>query len=154
MSTPAPAVLNLTLSRTTGFSQDLQLRCDDGAAAVVLGGHAFYAQLWSLDRVIRYVDLEVPITDAGEGRLTLLLSQAVAQGLADTTPITGGEAELDVEATLLEGGEAGTAYAEEGLSGGRAFIGSLPPLVRWDLLMVSADGHRLLLLRGTATLTD
>ena len=155
MTTPSPATLNLTISRASGFLQDLQLRCDGGSRAVVLQGMAFWAQLWAVDRSVKYVDLAIPVLQQDDGQLSLLMSAAVSQGiLTDTEDISGGTAPVTGDPPELSGGEAATVFATEALSGARAWMGVLPDLTVWDLLCRRTDGTLHTLLRGSATLVD
>lgn len=153
MTTPSPDELNLTISRESGFLQDLQLRCHGGSSPVQLQGYQHLAQLWALDRSIHYLDLEVPVVDEGDGRVTLQLREAVSQGiLTDATDITGGDATATGDPPELSGGVAATIFSSEPLRGGRAWTGVLPTTSRWDLLQINPSGRRLVLLRGIATL--
>jgi hypothetical protein len=155
MTTPAPAELNITISRESGFQQDLELRCDGGGSAQHLRGYRFAAQLWSLDRSERYLSLEVPPLWTPGGRLRLLLSQAVAQGIVDDlNTVSGGDAAETGAAPELGGGDAATVFSDEPLCGGGAWIGVLPDVSRWDLLQVNPSHQQLILLRGIATLVD
>lgn len=154
MSTPAPATLNLTISRQSGFLQDIQLRCGGGTAAVALNGTALWAQLWALDRSIKYVDLSVPITASATGELLVQMTAAVAQGiLTNTTDISGGDATETGDPPALSGDDAAVIYSNPPLSGGRAWIGVLPETTAWDLLQRNPSGRLQVLLRGSATLT-
>ena len=155
MTTPSPAVLNLTISRESGFLQDLQLRCAGGSVPVQLEGYQYLAQLWSLDRATHYLDLEVPVINGGDGSAVLQLRQAVAQGIVtDTTDISGGDAAATGDPPELSGGAAPTVFTGEGLRGGRAWMGLLAETTRWDLLQINPSGKRTVLLRGIATLVD
>jgi hypothetical protein len=154
MTTPAPAIRNVTISRSSGFLQDIQLRCDGGSAAALLRGYRFLAQLWALDRSTRYLDLDVPVVDSNDGQLTLQLRSAVARGiLTSTVVISGGDASETGAPPELSGGSASTVFADEALSGGGAWVGVLPTVTRWDLLQINPSDKRMVLLRGTATLT-
>lgn len=153
MSTPAPAGLNLTISRQSGFLQDIQLRCSGGANAVALNGFTFWAQLWANDRSVKYVDLSVPITASSTGELLVQMTAAVAQGiLTDTVDISGGDAAETGDPPALSGDDAAVVYSDPPLSGGRAWMGVLPESTAWDLLQRSPGGQLQVLLRGSATL--
>lgn len=154
MSTPAPATRNLTISRQSGFLQDIQLRCDGGAAAVALNGTTLWAQLWANDRSVKYVDLAVPIIASASGELLVQMTAAVAQGiLTDTTDISGGDAAETGDPPVLSGDDAAVVYGDPPLSGGRAWMGMLPETTAWDLLQRTPGGRLQVLLRGSATLT-
>ena len=147
MSNAVPATVDLTFSRSTGLAQDLRLLSP--LAALDLGGYRFYAQLWNVSRSQRYLELLVPVTSSGDGELTLVMTQAVAQGggfILDA--ISGGDADPVWEGEALSGGEADSSYGE-GISGGSAFSGVLPSSGAWDLLMVEPSGQRRVLLRGS-----
>lgn len=153
MTTPAPADLNLTISRQSGFLQDIQLRCDGGTAAVNLQGMTLWAQLWDEDRSVKYVDLTVPITASATGELVVQMTTAVSQGiLTDTTAISGGDADGTGDPPELSGGEAPTVFEDPALSGARAWMGVLPDQTAWDLLLRQPGGQLKVLLRGGATL--
>lgn len=153
MTTPTPATLDITISRQTGFLQDLLLRCADSPQHLL--GYRFAAQLWSVDGALKYLDLAIPMVVTPGGIIRLLLTQAVAEGIVTVDEaITGGDAAETGGAPELSGGDAAAAYAPEPLSGGRAWMGVLPELSRWDLLQRNPGGRLQLLLRGTATLED
>lgn len=153
MGTLTPATLDITISRASGFQQDLALRCAGGA--VELQGYRFAAQLWSLDGATKYLDLAIPMLWTAGGQLRLLLSQAVAEGIVtETEAISGGDAAETADPPELSGGDAAVVFAEPPLSGGRAWMGVLPELSRWDLLQRNPAGQLQLLLRGTATLVS
>jgi hypothetical protein len=155
MTTPSPATFDLTISRGSGFLQDIQLRCDGGSTAVKLQGYRYLAQLWALDRSTHYLNLEVPVVNSGDGGLTLQLTSAVARGiLTSDEPISGGDADETGDPPALSGGSAATVFATEPLSGGAAWIGLLPEVTRWDLLQINPSEKRMVLLRGTATLVQ
>jgi hypothetical protein len=152
MTTPTPAPLNLTLSRSSGFTQDLLVRSAGSGQPLRLRGYRFYAQLWAMDRSLHYLDLEVPVVEASGGTLLLQLRSAVSQGiLTETNALSGGDAEQTGTPPELSGGAADTSFSAAPLSGGRAWMGVLPPLSRWDLLRVNG-GNRRVWLRGVATL--
>lgn len=153
MTTPAPAELNLTISRQSGFLQDIQLRCDDGQSVAALLGYRFWAQLWDQDRSVKYVDLSVPVVAAANGDLVLEMTEAVAQGiLTGAEVISGGSAAATGGPPELSGDDAAVVYTGDVLSGGRAWIGLLPESTAWDLLMETSGGQLQVLLRGTASL--
>lgn len=153
MTTPTPATLNLTISRQSGFLQDIQLRCDGGAAAVNLLGTTLWAQLWDPNRSTKYVDLAVPITATATGELIVQMTAAVARGIVtDATAIDGGTAAITGNPPELSAGDAAVVYAAEVLSGGGAWLGVLPDSTVWDLLQRNPAGRLQVLLRGTAAL--
>ena len=151
MTTPTPAELDIEISRSSGFQQGLQIRCQGGTSAVDLRGYRFYAQLWNADGTVRYLSLEVPFVVIEDGLLQLLLRDAVTSGLLTGDDVlSGGAAGFDDPAPLLSGGTAPSTGVP--ISGGRAFSLVMPSVTRWDLLMVQPSGRLQTLLRGIATL--
>lgn len=163
MTTPAPAVLDITISRREGFLQDLTLRAATLAsggglaagAALRLRGRAFYAQLWDADRSRQLASLRVPVVSESQGQLQLLLTELDVLGaITNEIALSGGSADSVGPLPAYSGGIADDTGIGDVISGGAAEFILLPDTSRWDLLLVSSPGKRRYLLRGVATAID
>lgn len=76
----APAQYNLRIQRRADFLLSLVFRDSEGTP-MNLQGWEIVAQVWNKERILKYTDMEVEITESSQGKVDLFMPYTITSSL-------------------------------------------------------------------------